>query len=83
MKDTAVGAIGCTFEAVLTITQTNEVFQLISLIATIVSTLVVLLFTVWKWYKKATSENSDGGKDITKEEIKDLVDDIKENTRKD
>ena len=74
MKENAIGYGGCALEAVLTLTQTNQVFQLIQIILTILSTLVVFGFTVYKWYKKAKEDGK-----ITKDEVEDLVDEIKEN----
>lgn len=38
-----------TLETVLTITQTNEVFQMISIILTCLSAAVILAFNIWKW----------------------------------
>lgn len=74
MKESAIGYGGCALEAVLTLTQTNEVFQLIQICLTILSTLVVLGFTFYKWYKKAKEDGK-----ITKDEVDELVDEIKEN----
>ena len=62
---------GTAFGTILTAIQTNEVFQYISLGLTILSTLVAIAYTIYKWWKKA---NEDGK--ITKEEVDDLVDDI-------
>ena len=61
------GAIGTIFTAL----QTNEVFQIISLVITILSTLIATAFTIWKWWKKA----SEDGK-ITSEELDDLNKDV-------
>ena len=65
---------GSVFGTIFTVIQTNEIFQYISLGLTIVSTLVAISFTIYKWYKKA---NEDGK--ITPEEIEDLGKEIKEN----
>lgn len=48
MKENMVGYGGCALEAVLTLTQTNQVFQFIQICLTILSTLVVIGFTVYK-----------------------------------
>lgn len=74
MRENVIGYGGCALEAVLTLTQTNQVFQLIQIILTILSSLVVFGFTVYKWYKKAKEDGK-----ITKDEVEDLVDEIKEN----
>ena len=68
---------GGIFGTILTVLQTNEVFQYISLALTILSTLVAIAFTVYKWYKKA---NEDGK--ITPEEIDELGKDIKDTLEK-
>lgn len=36
--------------------QTNEMFQNIQLVLSICSTLVVLAFTLWKWWKRANED---------------------------
>ena len=73
----AAGSAGTAIETVLAVSQTNEVLRAIQIILSIITFLVTLAYTVWKWYKKATDENSDGGKKITKKEIDELVDDVK------
>lgn len=60
-------ALGTIFTAI----QTNEVFQYISLGMTILSTLVALVYTIWKWYRKAKADGK-----ITEDEIDELVDDV-------
>ncbi|MBO7733534.1 MAG: hypothetical protein J6S67_13300 [Methanobrevibacter sp.] len=69
--------IGTAFGGILTALQTDVVFQYISLGLTILSTLVAIAFTIWKWWKKA----SEDGK-ISKEEIEELEDDLKEHIDK-
>lgn len=59
---------GITFSAILTATQTNEVFRLISLILTILTTLVVLARNIYNWYKDAKLDGK-----IDKDELKDLI----------
>ena len=73
----AAGSAGTAIETVLAVSQTNEVLRAIQIILSIITFLVTLAYTVWKWYQKATDENSDGGKKITKKEIDELVDDVK------
>ena len=57
----------------LTAVQTQEVFQIISLVLTCASTLVVTIFTLWKWYKTAKSDNK-----ITTDEIQEGIDIIQD-----
>lgn len=68
MKNNDIFAFsGGVFGSIFTALQTNEVFQYISLALTIVSTLVAIAFTIYKWYKKATEDGK-----ITSEELEDL-----------
>ena len=84
---TAVGSAGTAIETVLAACQTNEVLKAIQIVLSIITFLVTLAYTVWKWYKKATDDKSDGGKKITKDEVDDLfkqIDDLnKENEEND
>lgn len=52
--------------------QTNQVFQTIELVLAILTSLVLLAYRIWRWWKDA---NADGK--IDKEEIKDGVDIMK------
>lgn len=58
---------------ILTATQTNEIFQTISLILTCVSIFFSLIYTIYKWYKEAKKDGK-----ITVDEVKDLSDKITE-----
>lgn len=51
---------------------TNVVYQAIEIVLAVISTLVTLSFTIWKWYKAASKDG-----EITNDEVKNLVDDIK------
>lgn len=78
MKDGIVyGGVGIV-ETVVTVSQTNEVFQTVQIIISAVAAAVALAYTIWKWYKNATKEDSPGGKKITKDEVVDLVDQVKD-----
>ena len=72
--DEIVGFTGSGISTILTITQTNEVFQTVQLIFSILAFLVTIAYTVWKWYKKA---NQDGK--ITPQEVEELFDNLKNN----
>jgi hypothetical protein len=63
-----VSWVGSTFGVVFTAIQTNEVFQIISLVLTILSILVSLAFTIFKWYKSAKEDG-----EITPDEIKEIL----------
>lgn len=65
---------------VLTAIQTQQTFQIISLVLTIISIVASLAFNIWKWYKVATKD-----KKITPDEIDELhghinnaIDDLQE-----
>lgn len=62
---------------VLSFTQTKEVFEIISLILSILISVLILISNIIGWYKKA----SEDGK-IDKEEIDELVDIISETEKK-
>lgn len=69
-----VGFTGSGISTVLTITQTNEVFQTVQFILSILAFLVTIAFTIWKWYKKAKKDGK-----ITPEEVEELFDNLKNN----
>ena len=77
-----VGIGGTVFETALAVSQTNEIMQTIQIALSIVTFLVTLFYTLWKWYRNATKEDSDGGKKITKDEVDDLVEDVKKEVDK-
>lgn len=63
-------AYGMNFiSAVLTLTQTEHIFQIVQLILTIIAVIVSTGFTIYKWYKSAMKDGK-----ITEEEIEDLKD---------
>lgn len=78
MTNSSIGEwLGCVFGAVLTVVQTEALFQVISLICTIVCTLVTIAFNIWKWYIKA---KEDGKIDV--KEIEELEEQIKKEIKK-
>ena len=72
--DEIVGFVGSGISTALTITQTNEVFQLIQLILSILAFLVTICFTIWKWHKKAKEDGK-----ITIDEVEELFDNLENN----
>ena len=79
---TYVGAGGTVIEAALAASQSNEILQAIQIILSIITFIITILYTIWRWYKNAIDDNSDGGKKITKKEINELVDDVKKEVEK-
>ena len=65
-----VGAVG-------TVVQTQEILSWISLGLTIASTIVCIVYRVWKWYEDAKKDGK-----ITADEVKDLADDLSEEAEK-
>lgn len=72
MKDEAIGGTGSILSWVLTITQTNEIFALIQIIASTIVSIITIGYILYKWYKKA----SEDGK-ITKDEVEELGNELK------
>jgi len=66
----------CGVGAIMTVVQTNQVFQLISLILTCIATAVAIGFTIYKWYKAAKADGK-----IDSKEVEDLVDIVKDGTK--
>ena len=62
---------------VMTTIQTNEIFQIVELCLSILTSLIIIGFKIWKWWKNASADGK-----ITKEEIKELSDDIEEDVDK-
>ena len=68
---------------VLTIAQSNNTFQIIELVMSILVSVIILAYRIWKWWKEAKKDGK-----ITKEEIEegvdiiaDGVDEIKDKTK--
>lgn len=64
------GSIGA-LETVVTISQTNEVFQTIQIIISALAGAVALAYTIWRWYKNAKKDGK-----ITEDEVDDLFNQI-------
>lgn len=62
---------------VLTLAQTNEIFQLVELILSITMTLFIIGVNVWSWWKKAKADGKIDKEEI--EELQQIVNDGKEN----
>lgn len=72
-KDSAFGFIGSGIEFVLAAIQADEVFQIITFVLGILTSIVTLAFTLYKWYKAASADGK-----ITKEEIEEGLDILKD-----
>lgn len=65
-----------TIAAVSTITQTNEILQVVQIVITCIAAAVSLAYTLWKWYKKAKQDGK-----IDKKEQEECIDIILDNTK--
>ena len=72
-KEVIGGIVGTSVSAVGTGMQTNELLQTISLILTILGTIITISMALVNWWKNAKKDGK-----ITKDEIKDAVDIIKD-----
>lgn len=73
MKKDILAYAGNGFTWLSTLIQANETLQLIQFIASIIVSLLTILFIIWKWYKKAKEDGK-----IEPNEVEDLIDDIKD-----
>lgn len=71
--DTIGGIIGNSIAFIFTAVQSDQIFQLISFILTSVSVVITIAFTCYKWWCKAKQDGK-----VTKDEIQELTDDIKD-----
>lgn len=71
MKDNITYGACAAVMTIAGVTQVNEMFQLIQVIAGVISALFAIAYTIYKWYNKAKADGK-----ITKQEIEDLADDI-------
>lgn len=70
-----VGWVASGVAGILTTLQENPVIQVISFCLTILSVLVSLAYTLWKWYRRAKAD-----KKITEEEVEEGLQIIKDHT---
>ena len=69
--------IGNCFTYILTALQTNELYQLIELILSVVASIVLIAIKFIQWYNMAKKDGK-----ITKDEIDELIDDVKDDLPK-
>ena len=80
---TGVGVGGTAIETILAVSQANETLQAIQIVLACITFVVTTLYTIYQWYKKVKSKDSDGGEKITPKELEDLTKDLKENKHND
>ena len=71
-----ISYIGSTLGGIFTIVQSNEIFQLVSLILTIISVLVSVAFSIYRWIITATKDGK-----IDEEEVNELTNILDENAK--
>ena len=70
-KDGLVFGSIAVLQTMVTISQTNEVFQIIQIIISALAGAVALAYTIWRWYRNAKKDGK-----ITEDEIDDLFEQI-------
>lgn len=73
MQEKPINYIASAVACITTAIQSDEIFSYVSLSLTILSIVVSLAFTIYRWYKVATGDGK-----INKEEIDDLMKNINE-----
>ena len=73
MQEKPVNYIASAVACITTAVQSNEIFSYVSLTLTILSIVVSLTFTIYRWYKVATNDGK-----IDNEEIDELMKNINE-----
>ena len=70
-KDGIVFGSIAVLETMVTVSQTNEVFQTIQIIISALAGAVALAYTIWRWYRNSKKDGK-----ITEDEIDDLFEQI-------
>ena len=70
-KDGIVFGSIAVLETMVTVSQTNEVFQTIQIIISALAGAVALAYTIWRWYKNAKKDGK-----ISEDEVDDLFQQI-------
>ena len=70
-KDGIVFGSIAVLETMVTVSQTNEVFQTIQIIISALAGAVALAYTIWRWYRNAKIDGK-----ITEDEVDDLFEQI-------
>lgn len=70
-KDGIVFGSIAVLETMVTVSQTNEVFQTIQIIISALAGAVALAYTIWRWYRNAKKDGK-----ITEDEVDDLFKEI-------
>lgn len=70
-KDGLVFGSIAVLETMVTVSQTNEVFQTIQIVISALAGAVALAYTIWRWYRNAKKDGK-----ITEDEVDDLFEEI-------
>ena len=71
--DEAVTYVANGFTYFLVLSHANETFQIIELVLALLTSVVLLIYRLWKWWKEAKKDGK-----ITSEELKDGINILKE-----
>ena len=70
-KDGLVFGSIAVLETMVTVSQTNEVFQTIQIVISALAGAVALAYTIWRWYRNAKKDGK-----ITEDEVDDLFEEV-------
>ena len=70
-KDGIVFGSIAVLQTIVTVSQTNEVFQTIQIIISALAGAVALAYTIWRWYRNAKKDGK-----ITEDEVDNLFEQI-------
>lgn len=79
MKDNKVGVAGTVVSnasGIVLMAQAIDLMSVMVMFIGIVSGIISIIYNVVMWYKKATSENGDGGSKVTIDEVKEGIEKI-------
>lgn len=71
MKDTVLPVSGNVLTYIIAFVQSNELFQIISFALSIITSIIIIAYKVWVWWREAKKDGK-----ITEDEIKQLGDSI-------
>ena len=79
MNNNKIGVAGTVVSnasGIILMAQTIDIMSILVMLIGIISGGLSIGFSIYNWYKKVTREDSDGGKEITLDEVKDGIDKI-------
>lgn len=77
-NDEVVGWVGTAIGTISTALQVDQFLHTLQAILTVITLVISLSYTIWKWYKKASKDGK-----ITKDEVDELFDNLKKYNKED